>query len=328
MPNRPFFAAALPLVLLAGCATNAIRIDRAHTLSEAGRAASEGTRAYLDIVAAANREKLIAVAALDPNCTLPDVILRKPNSRSPGLCVDPSASPPEAGVALTRFNTRAFAPTIVVLNGLTAYLDALDEILTRKRPDVGDELARALADAQGAASDVSALAGVPEAELLSAAQRDALTGLVSLIAALANEAATVDDLRRLETPERSQAFDATMAALRRVQEQLPIILENEIESQEKMVAFTRARDDPRANRAAEIALIERRESIPALTESFRMTLDELAAARAAYIDLLSNANAKLTPEERAKRVRLQRERLLAALSSLANVRRAFFPGAV
>lgn len=327
MGLRESVAAGLALLSLSGCATNAIRLDRAGIVSEAGRAAGEGTRGFLDEVTIANREKQIAVAALDPNCRLPTPVLLDPAVISTRICIERDRNPAVGDVPLTRFDSRAFAPTIAVLEGLTAYLDALDEILTRKRPDVGAELDRALAQVQGAAADVATLAGTGAPPAFSADQQAALTGLVSLISTLANEAATVRDLRRLESPEQDKAFADTILALRRVNKGLPVILTNELQQQRSVLELVRPRDDARSSRAAEMRLIEREEAVPALTARLTMVIDELARARAAYVDLLRNDRAKLTPKERTRLIRLNRARLLAALSSLASVRRAFIPGA-
>lgn len=318
--------------LLAGCATDAIRIDRASAVGSAGRAATAGTRGLLADVGAANREKLVAVAALDPACGLPRPVLAGPGRRGVGVCVPAGEESSRGDVRLARFDSRAFAPALATLEGLSAYLGALDDILTEERPDVGAEVDDAISKLQSVAGDAGAVLGVTVPTPLSDEQRKAVSGALSLLSTLANEAETVRDLRRLETPARDVEFQETLARLRAVDAGLVAILREELQQQSRVLELTRLRardplggDRPRllSDRREEMALIERRERVDALEGALGGALDALASSRDDYLALLRDGGAPLSRAEREKRARLARQRALAALNAVAGLVTAF-----
>jgi hypothetical protein len=312
---------------LAGCATNAIRLDRASAMGQAGAVAGVGTRAVLADVEEANRAKLIAVAALDPACALPTPVITAPTRRDARICAPAGAAPVPGDFTLARFDSRAFGPAIATLEALATYLGAVDAILTAKRVDVGAELDEAIATLQAAADDITTIAGAAPPPAITDAQRGAVRGALSLISALANEAATVRELRRLETPARDAEFQATLDQLRVVNTGLADVLDQELQQQQLVLGLPRqeAREarDPREDRREEMALIERRERIGALKTALGKLVDALGTARTEYLALLRDPNAKLTDEERAKRARVAQERVLAALGAVAKLVRAF-----
>ena len=57
---------------VAGCATNVIRLDRAETMTGAGRAASLATERLMTRARSENRSALVEIVALDPQCSLPE----------------------------------------------------------------------------------------------------------------------------------------------------------------------------------------------------------------------------------------------------------------
>ena len=315
---------AVAASLLAGCATNAIRIDRGTAVGAAGQAAVAGTRGVLAEVDSANRDKLVAVAALDPACDLPSPVIAGPSRREVGVCVPAGQEPARGDFRLARFDSRAFAPALATLQGLSAYLGAIDEILTTKRPDVGADVDDAIVKLQGAASSIGVIVGVPIPTLLADEQRKAVTGALSLLSTLANEARTVDELRRLETPARDIEFQETLARLRAVDAGLLQILRQELQEQGRVLGLTRRSvRDPRESRREEMGLIERRERIDALEVAMGGALDALGSSRDSYLELLRDGNAPLTRDERAKRARLARDRVLSALNAVAGLVKAF-----
>lgn len=309
---------------LAGCATNAIRLDRASAMGHAGANAAAGTRAVLAEVDEANRDKLVAVAALDPACALPTPIIAAPSRQGVRVCIPPGSQPTLGDFQLTRFDSRAFGPAIATLEALTAYLGAVDAILTKKRVDVGAELDDVIVTLQSAAGDLATIVGAEPPVAIADPQREAVTGALSLVSALANEAQTVRELRRFETPARDEQFRTTLARLRVVNDGLAEVLSQELQQQELVLGLTR-RDarDARANRREEMGLIERREGVTALKPALATVLDALQASRLEYLALLRDGDAPLTKEERAKRAQLAQERVLAALSAVARLVKAF-----
>jgi hypothetical protein len=322
--NRGLLCIAIPVLLSTGCATNVIRLERASALGEAGEAAATSTRALLREVGAANREKLIAVATLDPACRLPTPTLASAVRTDARICVPSGSAPRRGDLVLRRFDARAFAPSVTIVEALAAYLGAVDAILTEKRVDAGAELDEVLTKLQGAAGDMAAIAGADLPPALTGSQQAALTGALSLVSELANEARTVDELRRLETPAQDERFARTVAGLRRVNDGLTVVLREELEQQRKVLELTRATTPtPRADRVKEMALIERSEDIAGLGPALTRTLNALERSRTDYLALLRDRNAKLTDEERERRARVAQDRVLAALGSLAKLARAF-----
>ena len=321
-------AAALTL---AGCATNAIRLDRASAMKLAGEQAALGTHAVLAEVHSANREKLVAVAALDPACALPTPVIAAPTRTDVRVCIPQGSTPGPGDFPLTRFDARAFGPAIATLEALSTYLGAVDAILTEKQVDVGAELDDAIGKLQGAAGDIATIVGAPAPPGLNDDQRAAVQGALSLVSTLANEAHTVKALRRLDTPEQEQAFADTLAHLRAVNDGLATILSEELQQQRKVLDLTRAippdphaqLPDRRADRREEMGLIERGEDIAELKAALATALDALQTSHDDYLALLRDAKAPLTDEEQLKKARLTQERVLAALSSLAKLARAF-----
>lgn len=314
-----------PLILLStGCATNVIRLERASAMGDAGRAAAAGTRALLQEVGAANREKLIAVAALDPVCRLPTPTLAAASRTDVRVCVPPGAAVRRGDLVMRRFDARAFGPSIAVVEALAAYLGAADAIVTAKPIDVGAELDGALAKLRGAVGDVATITGAESPPLLKTEQQAALVGAVAFVSAIAAEADRVETLRLLETPARDEQFRRIADGLRRVNDGLADVLGQELEQQLKVLELTRSSTAaPRADRREEMALIERAEDVSALRPALSKALDALELSRADYVALLRDAGAPLTAEERATRARIAQDRVLSALGVLATLVRAF-----
>ena len=142
--TRSIFFSAL---LLFGCATNTIRLDRAATMTAAGRTATGATRAFINKVGAENRESLIDLAAADPNCQLPSPLIASGNSQ--GLCRSGDAQSND--FRYPRITARDLQPSLAVIDGVTAYLDAVDAILTREPIDYAGPAADAQASSVASA---------------------------------------------------------------------------------------------------------------------------------------------------------------------------------
>lgn len=316
-----FLAAAVPL---AGCATNITRLDRASAMGQAGTAAVAGTKAALAEVEEANREKLIAVAALDPACELPTPVIAAPTRTGVLVCIPLGDKLIIGDTPLKRFNSRAFGPSIATLNALAVYLGAVDAILTDKRVDVGAELDEAIVKLQGAAGDIATIVGTELPTSINNEQRAAVAGALTLLSSLINEADTVRDLQRFETSTRDEEFAITISRLGAVNNGLAEVLRQEIEQQEKVLQLTRASaGDARVRRTEEMALLERKERISDLKTALTAALDALVVSRRDYVTLLRDPKALLSKVERKKRSQIAQQRVLSALSAVAKLVTAF-----
>ncbi len=321
--------AALLLLLvtavpIGGCATNTIRLDRASAMGQAGAAAVVGTKTALEEVDEANREKLIAIAALDPACELPTPVIAALTRDGVLVCIPLGDKPIVGDTPLRRFDSRSFAPSIATLNALAVYLGAMDAILTDKRVDVGAELDDAIVKLQTAAGDVATIAGTELPTVIKDEQRTAVAEALSLLSSLSNEADTVRDLQRFETPARDEEFAATVSRLQAVNDGLVEVLRQEIEQQKKVLQLTRSRTvDPRAHRREEMALLERKERIGDLKTALAGALDALATSRTDYVTLLRDRKASLSKDERKKRSQVAQQRVLGALSAVAKLAMTF-----
>ena len=190
MRTRVFLPLSAAL-LLAACATNAIRLDRAATMTEAGRKAGDATLAFADRALAANRDALIDIVAFDPVCEIPVPRIRNgPQKKGASPLCGPSATVPFPFARQTRND---LAVTAAVVDGITAYLDAVDEVLEKDDIDIVGSFANAQGDLQA----LQTIFG-NDKPLLSADQSAAITSALTLLQEIASEAAKVDDLRLLE----------------------------------------------------------------------------------------------------------------------------------
>ena len=213
-PSAAASASALLTLLTAGCAMNATHLDRATAMGEAGRAATAGTGKAMDALRSTNRDVLVDLVAMDPNCALPNPVVAAGRS-------DPAALICRAGTfqagdfALRRWGARELRPSLTVIKALAAYLGAMDSVVARKPRDLGGELADAEAKLAGPAGDLTTIAGAAPPPPISADQRAAVQGTLALLSQIIDEASRVDNLRKMEIALDPAAFTNDLAALKR-----------------------------------------------------------------------------------------------------------------
>lgn len=309
------------LVALTGCATNAIRLDRAATLTSAGRTATDATRAFMETVRIENRESLVDLVAADPSCRLPQPLIAQ------GEVVDQTilcrTGPAQrADFTMPRLIRRDFAPSLAVIDGLVAYLDAIDAVLAREPIDIPG----VVGDAQATLETISTIAG---GSALSEEQTAAVAGALTLLNQIVDEAQRVDDLRRIELQQDQAAFAGSVdnldAANRKWLRSMDAQLDNRRTLLERRLPRIPASDYDRRRAAAAdlMMLIERQEALPELTAALAKTVQALRDSHTAYRDLLFGDGRLLTPKERKKAADLTRARLRGALNSLTAIIKAF-----
>lgn len=319
---------------LSGCATNAIRLDRAETMTKAGREATGQTRALMDDVRKENRELLIDLIASDPACvvgvdTNPVIAFRKPERGPTQLCRKGGVKS-DGDFVIRRLIREDFAPSLAVIDGLVAYLTAVDAIITRDPIDLEATVSEAYGEIQGIAADIKAISGsklaIPE---LSQPQQEALGSVLSLLSEILDEAKRVGDLRTLENGKDARYFSESHGRLADINERWLRSLRGELRSQRTLLAerlaATRAYqyEKRRALATDQLRLIERTEQIEPLGRALAKTVMALQEAHTDYRSLLFGTSKQLTREEKRKAARITRIRLRAALSSLAKIVTAF-----
>jgi hypothetical protein len=320
-------AAALAVT---GCATNAIRIDRAVTMTKAGRAATDKTREVMKEARQENREFLIDLVASDRNCSPTAPVIAFPKSPGKGrLCVG-KPRPGSGDFTVRRIMSRDFEPSLAVIDGIVAYLDVVDAVALRKPLDLGATVVGAYEELNGVFADLETLTGVdnPVPELTSN-QLGAVGSILTLLGEIIQEAEKVGELRRIEDNRDRAAFSDSLARLASVNELWLTRLSVQIASRKLLVArqlqlTPASRYDERHNLAAQqMRLIEQGEAIGPLKKALAKTVTVLEEAHRDYRTLLFGSARNMTKDEKRKAAAITRDRLRRALSGLAKAVAAF-----
>lgn len=321
------------VLLLAGCAGDAIRIGRAESMVSAGRAAGEATEGLMQRTRASNREVLIDIVAADPNCNFPrPAIMSGDRPRGTLYCrpggFDQQRYPRDW--QMQRITERDFKATLGVIGALSGYLDLIDGIVQRDPLDLGAEFANIASDLdtiKGAAEAVSgSTVGIPS---LSDDQSDAIDGALDLISTILDERNRVDEMRAVETAENRQLFTDTLTSLRSANRDWATSLERQVRQrrallEDRLARLSRAGEAQRRPAAeALLTAIEEQESLSRLLPALNDVTDKLQQSHTAYLALLDDPNAELTRAERARLAQLNHDRVMGALRSLTALIRAF-----
>lgn len=322
------FAIALLSSLSAGCATNVIRLDRAATMTKAGRIATDATRTVMKDVAIENRALLIDLVASDRNCRFPDVIIAyaKPTAGSTLCRKGPRL---KGDQEITRLRKSDYAPSLATIDGLVAYFDAVDSIVTREPLDLEGDFAEAQGNLLSIKNDVSTIIGSDGVPIptFTADQQAAVGGVLDLFSEIIDEAQRVKELRKIDLEQ--VAIEGSLQSLDQANDRWVRTLEAQINSR-----FTLSRlrlpkipiskyEVRRVAADEQLTLLERQENIAGLKIALKNTVKALRTARTDYRNLLFNYDKTLTTAERRKSAAIVRSRVRAALASLASVIRAF-----
>jgi hypothetical protein len=189
-------------VTLAGCATNALRIEYAQTVVDKGKAATAASRTFIDQVDQGREELEIELIAADPLCgrTAGQAFVRAQpilGARAPAagwLCAwsDRYGS---YTLARGRRDDR-IRDSIGLIDAITAYTTALAEVLDEEIRDPAETFSNALATGLAVQNTIVAATG-GEGPLPAAddARVEAVRGFISFVGTLATEAHRVRGLR-------------------------------------------------------------------------------------------------------------------------------------
>jgi hypothetical protein len=316
---------------LGGCANNTLRLDRATSMTEAGREATQATMTLMDDAVKLNRAAITEIAVFDPNCTLPQprIQIGRDSTGKTKLCPDGDDNP--RTIAFTRLTKKDLLPTLVVIESVTGYLDAVDEIVNREPLDLVGKLSKAKGELLSIKADITTIAGLhdPAVPELSEVQTTAINQSLALIQVLIDEANRVGDLRKMELRQDKNQFSENITALNALNDRWSVVSSGMLASEIRLLKEQYRRSPPadfavrRSAVTHQLNLLTLRDEIADLNIELKKLNSAFELAHSEYIDLLFNKNAKLSAAEKRKKSELIRGRVRAALASLASLVRAF-----
>lgn len=209
------------LLMTAGCATNALRVEYAQTVVDKGKAATAASRTFIDQVDQSREDLEIELIAADPLCgrTPGQAFVRdRPLSgaRAPAsgwLCAWSETYGPFK-IALGRVDDR-INRSVALIDAITVYTAALSEVLDEEVPDPAVAFTNALATGLAVQNAITAVTGGDG--VLPAADDSrvvAVRGFISFVGELAEEAHRVRGLRAVVArhPQGAAPLIATLRA--------------------------------------------------------------------------------------------------------------------
>ncbi|MEH3104106.1 MAG: hypothetical protein PGN12_09400 [Sphingomonas phyllosphaerae] len=325
-------------VALAGCAGNAIVLDRGQDVSVAGAAAARDVRAYLDRVQQQNLATNVALVASDPGCEWGDKIRIAVRDRFVtgemvrSMCLARGAPVPPGYSAfdlpIAPISKRTLEPTLALVVAMSEYLEILDTILQVKTPDVAKDVAELkghIADARTTAQAVGVQ--LPELKSLSDAQVKAATDLLQLATDLSVEQAKARRLRRLEA-DNAGRLDTVVASLKaQIMEWQTVWAKPDLQHAAQAYAIAERApwrpQDFESRRVLIVGLVEARraaDSADALGAALTGSLDRVLDAQR---DLRRVLAGKFNEKEKRERAALVRKRLWRAFTAVGAIVSAF-----
>ncbi|QTD55900.1 hypothetical protein [Parasphingorhabdus cellanae] len=317
-------------IILSGCATNDIRVERAATMTDAARAATNATRILMADVQSENREALIDLVASDPNCRLPTpLIAQGATTDNETICREGNKQ--DNDFRLARLTRRDFDPSLAVIDGLVAYFDAVDAIITREPTNFEDKLLDAQSTLDAIAANLGTLSDEKDTTLLVLTddQKAAVGDMLSLLNEIIDEVARVDDLREVEIQLDQTAFANDLDRLNRINDRWLLIMNVQIDNRLTLIESRLPRiaaehfDQRHRYAAQQMTLIERQEALPDLKIALSKTVGMLSKTHGDYHKLLFGDERLLTLDEKRKAAAITRARMRSALSHLAAIVRVF-----
>lgn len=193
--------AFLLLLVLPGCALNALRTDYAGTVGSQGQLVAAASTQFLNRVDEERTAINVEMIAADPACAhSPALFRRSPDLSLAGatwLCAVPNTS---LAARTSPLSLRPLAPelepTLELVASLSAYSEALSKIVEAEVPDASLPLIDALTLAREAEGTLRSLAGgTPVVPAADDGRLTALTGFITFLGQLQGEAGKVRELR-------------------------------------------------------------------------------------------------------------------------------------
>ena len=310
---------ALALLTAAGCARDVVIVDRGTGVVEAGRPAIDASKKLLDETVAANREAKLELAVFDRSCRWPDIVIAD-QPKSGALCGEP-------GTPFVDIRPEALKPTIRLIDALTAYIGAMDDIVSAQPDGSAAALGAAYADVESLVAIGAGVAGSAAPALLNDDQLAAAKGLAGLIGEIARTHAQAEALARLEaqTPQAMEVVARLEADLKRWRS---VVTESDLDTIDAVYGLRAARMRASADDASYRELLtqwqglkDRQEATAALPTELSKALAALKAAHGDYLRIIQNR--ALTAADRQAMAAAARKRLSAALSAVEGAVRAF-----
>ena len=325
----------LPLLLVAGCATNALRVQSATDFATSSSATVARTNTYLNAVAARQRAAAAALVASDPSCFPGRTVrIRSPNDGQQPLCMRPGERQTDANsfdFTLQPLGPGQLKPRLKLLAAIVDYGAALEKIVGQKRPDVSAELTGFAGKIDDVATIAAFVSGrdVPKASpVIKSDQAQSVVAIIQFAAELRQEQLQVDGLRRL-ADARGSVIDRALASLASQIDEIGDIDRDDAQIEERMLV------QQYTGNASLWQVERRREAVGAILDA-RAAVDSRAegarAAKAAVVELeaahtslraLLRPDPRLSPDQRRERRRIARERLWRALDLIAGAAAAF-----
>lgn len=320
-------------LLLAGCATNALRLEAAGAVQARTREAITATASYFDTIEQRRREAAAALVASDPSC-LPTTPLRiqvpiAPAAATAPLCL--SDETPAPGYTAFEIDIGSspravLEPRIALIAAVSNYADTLAAILDAPKTDVSAEITAFADQADRLARFSNFVAGTDLPNINAAVaseQGQSLVALIAFASDLAREARQTKDVRALVI-ERGDVVDRVLASLsvqvtawgRGAARNTDDLYGNAL-----FRTYIRNRAilsaDQREQLAARVfAAREAAKDGPARAEQVADAIDLAAKAQAGLRDALAG---RLTPEQRRAAARLNIDRITRALGLIASL---------
>ena len=323
----------LPILLLGGCAGNAIRLEAAGAVQRDARAAVAASARYFDAVEQRRRAAAAALVASDPSC-LPltplriQVPLTAAASPAPLCLADGAPAPGHTAFAIDIADSprAVLEPRVALLAAVADYADALAAILEAPKADVVAELTAFADQADRVARFANFAAGTDIPGITAAAASEQGQSLIALIAFahdLAREANDAAKVRAL-VAARGDTVDRALAALG---QQVDIWGKGAARTADDLYgnalfrSYLRGRADLTAAQREELAarVFAARAAArdgPARAAEVKVAIDLAATAQAALRDALAG---RFTPAQRRAAARLNLDRVTRALGLVASL---------
>jgi hypothetical protein len=323
------------MLLVAGCATNALRIQSASEFATASSTTVGQTNTYLNAAAARQRAAAAALVASDPSCFPGRTIrIRSPNDGRQPFCMRPSERQTATNsfdFTLQPIGPSQLKPRLELMAAIAEYGAALEKIVGAKKPDISAELTGFV----GKVDDISTIAAfvsgtdIPKASpVLKGEQAQSVAAIIQFAAELRHEKLQVDDIRALAT-RQGDIIDRALTSLARQLEEIADIDRDDAQIEERMLVQQYVGSAPGWQ------IDRRREAVGAILDA-RAAVDDRTAAgrasRAAVVELsaahrslrgLLQPDPRLSADQKKALRAIARQRLWRALDLVAGAAAAF-----
>lgn len=330
-------SAVLPLMsvplLLAGCATNAIRLDAAVAVQARSREAVTATVSYFDAIEQRRREAAAALVASDPSC-LPATPLRiqvpiAPTAPAAPLCLADEAPTPgytAFEIDIGSSPRAVLEPRIALIAAISDYADALAAILEAPKTDVLAEITAFADQADRLARFSNFVAGtdLPNVNTAVASEQgQSVVALIAFASDLARAARQTRDVRAVVI-ERGAVVDRALASLsvqvttwgRGAGRNADDLYGNAL-----FRTYIRNRESLSADQREQLAarVFAARGAAKAGPARAAQVADAIDLAAKAQAELREALAGRLTPQQRRAAARLNIDRITRALGLLASL---------